>query len=153
MIRSKNIQVRSFSLCRNCLSMISISFHLIDPSLVNQRISNRRSALVNPLIIMDLLFFQFRLVIIMKPGRCWRMHLLGHGELPIPNGLDPCLVKEKINSELMDLGCRGDVSMHAYGNKDTFSDDTKRWLYILTENVDPSKRASWKFCLIENRSL
>ena len=51
------------------------------------------------------------------------MHLLGHGELPIPNGLDPCLVKEKINSELMDLGCRGDVSMHAYGNKDTFSDD------------------------------
>ncbi|CAB79150.1 hypothetical protein [Arabidopsis thaliana] len=35
-------------------------------------------------------------------------------------------IKEKINSELMDLGCRGDVSMHAYGNKDTFSDDTKR---------------------------
>ncbi|CAE6183743.1 unnamed protein product [Arabidopsis arenosa] len=44
------------------------------------------------------------------------------GSYPIPNGVDPCLVLEKIKSELADIGCRVDVSIHAYGNKDTVSD-------------------------------
>lgn len=44
------------------------------------------------------------------------------GSYPIPNGVDPCLVVEKIKSELADIGCSVDVSIHAYGNNDTFSD-------------------------------
>ncbi|KAG7546632.1 NYN domain limkain-b1-type [Arabidopsis suecica] len=44
------------------------------------------------------------------------------GSYPIPNGVDPCLVLEKIKSELADIGCPVDVSIHAYGNNDTFSD-------------------------------
>ncbi|CAL9230453.1 unnamed protein product, partial [Arabidopsis halleri] len=44
------------------------------------------------------------------------------GSYPIPNGVDPCLVVEKIKSELADIGCPVDVSIHAYGNNDTFSD-------------------------------
>ncbi|CAL9230459.1 unnamed protein product, partial [Arabidopsis halleri] len=38
------------------------------------------------------------------------------GSYPIPNGVDPCLVVEKIKSELADIGCPVDVSIHAYGN-------------------------------------
>lgn len=44
------------------------------------------------------------------------------GSYPIPNGVDPCFVLEKIKSELADIGCRVDVSIHAYGNNDTVSD-------------------------------
>ncbi|EOA19195.1 hypothetical protein CARUB_v10007873mg [Capsella rubella] len=44
-------------------------------------------------------------------------------DYPIPEGLDPHSVEEKIKSEVAAMNFCGDLSVQFYGNKTRFSDD------------------------------
>lgn len=82
--------------------------------------NRRRSFIVNPLIIIMglVIVYSWNLA---DANTCvfWIVE-----DYPISNGLDLCSLKEKIKSALLEnLGILGDVSIQAYGDKNTFSDD------------------------------